>query len=343
MPQVLLYRMRLQPQTGQAPSISPLRNTDSQHRSRFSVRLSAGAASVYYILKPTAMMTRVGPPPRLRRYCLALVGVLALGLLLHEYVFFALSYAHYAWQLYMIDATQYTIVVSPTATNASPVEPLVLHQTYRTEDSVPERWHNTSESCRHMHRHWSARHFWTDESGRQFIRDNFPPAALANYDSYMFPIQRADALRYYVLYYYGGVYLDLDIGCLAALDERGVTRYPFALAATVPIGFSNDFMVARRGHPFLLHLIERLVRHNHWYINYYLTVMYSTGPMFLTICYIEYMQQLQRRQLVGPSVDDADAIYLLNETLYGATNHPQSLFYHVEGSSWHNYRAPKTN
>ena len=282
-----------------------------------------------------SMLSRLEPVSHARRYCFLLFGVLVI-LALYQYLFFSLSYSLYAWQLYRIGASRYTVMVESgnhTVAAAASVTSLILHQTYRTRDSVPSMWHNTSESCRQKHAHWTHQYFWTDETGRDFIKQHFSADALANYDSYMFPIQRADALRYYVLYHYGGVYLDLDIGCLYALDHRGVTRYPFALASTVPIGFSNDFIMAQRGHPFLLHLIERLPRYNQWYINYYLTVMYSTGPMFLTINYIEYMHTMM------PLSPDY-AIYVLNETLYGATNHTESLFYHVEGSSWHNYKIP---
>ncbi len=289
------------------------------------------------ILVLASMLTRHTPGPlissRTRRFC-AIAVAFVLLCLLHQYIWFGLSYAYYAVHLHILNSPRYTIIVS-TSVDSKPADvttPLILHQTYRTRDSVPEKWRNTSESCRHTHRHWAQQYFWSDESGREFIAKHFSAEALANYDSYVFPIQRADALRYYVLYYYGGVYLDLDIGCLAALDRVGVTRYPFGLASTVPIGFSNDFMMARARHPFLKHLIERLARHNHWYINYYLTVMYSTGPMFLTINYLEYMREQER--------GDSDSVYVLNETLYGAVNHSASLFYHVEGSSWHNYRLP---
>ena len=268
------------------------------------------------------------------RRCGIITVVFVLICLLHQYVWFGLAYTHYAAQLYRLSSPRYTIIVGGgDTTTTTSTTPLILHQTYRTRDSVPEKWRNTSESCRRIHDHWTEQYFWSDESGRAFIAEYFPPEALATYDSYVFPIQRADALRYYVLYHYGGVYLDLDIGCLVAMDRVGVTRYPFGLASTVPIGFSNDFMMARARHPFMKHLIGRLAQYNQWYINYYLTVMYSTGPMFLTINYLEYMTSQAVR-------DDEDSVYVLNETLYGSQNHSANLFYHVEGSSWHNYKLP---
>jgi len=33
---------------------------------------------------------------------------------------------------------------------------------------------------------------------------------LETFDAYPYPIQRADAIRYFVLHHYGGIYIDLD-------------------------------------------------------------------------------------------------------------------------------------
>lgn len=52
---------------------------------------------------------------------------------------------------------------------------------------------------------------WTDESSLAFIKEHYP-WFLPTYLGYQFNIQRADAIRYFVLHKYGGVYLDLDVG-----------------------------------------------------------------------------------------------------------------------------------
>jgi inositol phosphorylceramide mannosyltransferase catalytic subunit len=54
---------------------------------------------------------------------------------------------------------------------------------------------------------------WTDKSAREFIASEYP-WFLETFDGYQFPIQRADAIRYFVLAYYGGIYIDLDDVCL---------------------------------------------------------------------------------------------------------------------------------
>lgn len=50
---------------------------------------------------------------------------------------------------------------------------------------------------------------WTDAKSRELIATEYP-WFLSTFDNYTHPIQRADAIRYFVLAHYGGVYIDLD-------------------------------------------------------------------------------------------------------------------------------------
>src|SRR5437868_4915078 len=53
---------------------------------------------------------------------------------------------------------------------------------------------------------------WTDDRSIRFLALYYP-WFLPTYNNYKYDIQRADAIRYFVLYHYGGIYLDTDIGC----------------------------------------------------------------------------------------------------------------------------------
>ena len=55
----------------------------------------------------------------------------------------------------------------------------------------------------------------TDASSREFIAQNCR-WFLDTFDSYPYAIQRAGAIRYFVLHHYGGIYTDLDIGCVSS-------------------------------------------------------------------------------------------------------------------------------
>lgn len=55
------------------------------------------------------------------------------------------------------------------------------------------------------------------------------------------------------------------------------------MPATRPVGFSQDFLVAAPKNPFVRQLLLALPR---WKVNLvtkYPTVMFSTGPMFVTL------------------------------------------------------------
>ncbi len=50
---------------------------------------------------------------------------------------------------------------------------------------------------------------WTEKASRDFIELEYP-WFLKTYDRYSFPVQRVDAVRYFLLLHYGGIYIDLD-------------------------------------------------------------------------------------------------------------------------------------
>ena len=109
---------------------------------------------------------------------------------------------------------------------------------------------------------------------------------------YKYPIQRVDALRYMLLYEYGGMILssspldaadkkkgavlDMDLDCRRSLGP--LRRFAFTAPAAHPVGFSNGFMMAARRHPFVGQLIRHLRKYDrNWFGLPYATVMFSTG------------------------------------------------------------------
>jgi hypothetical protein len=172
---------------------------------------------------------------------------------------------------------------------------------------------------------------WTDANSREFIAKEYP-WFLDTYDDYKYAIQRADAIRYFVLDHFGGIYLDLDVGCLRPLDPLLV--HQVILPKTIPVGVSNDIMFAERGHPFMTQTIHNLVTFDHsWFLNYP-TVMFSTGPMFLSAQYGIYTTA----HPFTPEAPGGD-VRVLPRALYGKnakpSEAPHAFFAHYYGSSWH--------
>ena len=98
----------------------------------------------------------------------------------------------------------------------------------------------------------------TDEDNRAFIAREFP-AYLGMYDSYDVHIKRVDAVRYFYLYRYGGVYMDLDFACLRPLERLPLQdgqalfsfQYPDSIKDSKPGSVANNFIAAPPGHPLL--------------------------------------------------------------------------------------------
>ena len=163
--------------------------------------------------------------------------------------------------------------------------------------------------------------FWTDKTIREFMDAHYH-WFIPTFDSYRYPIQRVDAFRYFVLYHFGGIYVDLDIGARQSLDL--ILPYGLVLPITKPFGFSNDLMAVRPRHPFMELLMRKLVSANRNYLVPYLTVMASTGPLFMSSQY----HWADKEQI-------ADAV-AMDGSLYGGQ---RGLIFHVDGSSWHEQDA----
>lgn len=209
-----------------------------------------------------------------------------------------------------------------------PIIPKIIHQTY-INTSIPEVWQEAQRSCLELHKKpdWEYK-LWTDAMSVDFIAKEYPDF-LETFKNYPYPIQRADAIRYFVLDFYGGIYIDLDDGCNRPLEP--LLRYPAFVRKTVPTGISNDAMGAVPHHPFFRRVIEELEHFDRSWILPYITVMASTGPLFLSIIWRHYTDDGFN---VGDG-SDGGRIRIIFPPEYNSN--PWSFFTHHLGNSWHGY------
>jgi mannosyltransferase OCH1-like enzyme len=88
--------------------------------------------------------------------------------------------------------------------------PPVLHHIALGSHKPQGKWIDARNACLELHPKWEAM-LWTDENAGDFVREKFPEL-LHMWERYPYPIQRIDALRYLVLYEYGGEYSLLSLG-----------------------------------------------------------------------------------------------------------------------------------
>lgn len=203
------------------------------------------------------------------------------------------------------------------------VIPKILHQTWRNE-TIPAVWRDAQQSCLDLHSEEDGWEYmlWTDEKMETFMQKEYE-WFMDTFDAYPYGIMRADAIRYFVLYHYGGVYLDLDDGCNRAMEP--LLGYPAWVRKTIPTGISNDVMGAAPGHPFFKRVIDELKNYDRNWILPYITVMGSTGPLFLSVIWRHYSSD-------GFNEGDGRIRILFPDEYQGTK---WAFFKHNLGNSWH--------
>ncbi|XP_013420829.1 mannosyl phosphorylinositol ceramide synthase CSH1-like [Lingula anatina] len=176
------------------------------------------------------------------------------------------------------DTPSLTVSISPMRYHRRPIIPLrqranktlpsgipmIIHQTWKTRQ-LPPRFRKWSRSWRRCFPEWEL-WLWTDESSKRFIYKRYP-WFLEKYRSYDQEIKRADAARYFILYHFGGLYVDLDYECLRPFDHlldiplvfdsmRVGNKWAYA-NGTFPY-VQNSFMASTKGHPFWMEVIQEM-------------------------------------------------------------------------------------
>ncbi|KAK6178715.1 hypothetical protein SNE40_011236 [Patella caerulea] len=170
--------------------------------------------------------------------------------------------------------------------------PKIIHQTWKSTE-VPQIFIPWVKSWYKQNPDWEY-WFWTDASARQLIEERYP-SFIPIYDGYTEPIRRADAMRYFILYEFGGVYADLDIENIKSLNPI-IKKYscffgqePYVhsiLDSSLEHLVINALIGCRKGHPFMKKLINNLAD-----FSFMWNVLDSTGPQFVTYWFRQYQKQ----------------------------------------------------
>jgi len=166
--------------------------------------------------------------------------------------------------------------------------PKIIHQTWKSGE-IPEKWRDFVLSWKSVHPDWKYR-LWTDEDNRLFIKTHYADF-LKVFDSYTYNIQRADAIRYFILHKYGGLYADMDVECLQPFDDLlaekkfviGYESKEQARDLGMKSVISNALMASIPAHPFLSAIIGKMkVTNVDQRILFHQEVLSSTGPIMIS-------------------------------------------------------------
>jgi mannosyltransferase OCH1-like enzyme len=204
--------------------------------------------------------------------------------------------------------------------------PHIIHQVWegRTEP-MPFRLKILANSWKEKNPALEYR-LWSNDEMIDLVETHFPDF-IDTYNDFEFNVQRWDAIRYMILYKYGGVYADLDTECLKPIDklfadqiccfgEEPVENCKlFNLSRLV----GNAIMAAIPGQSVFLRILDEIKQCLHNYDSH--IVLHTTGPLMITrivdalsdndnvqILPYEYVAPLRKRDTAVLLTQGADSV-----------------------------------
>lgn len=166
--------------------------------------------------------------------------------------------------------------------------PKIFHQTWKVSQR-PSKTRDWLLSCRTLYPDWDFV-LWSDQENTRLIAQYYT-WFLETFMKYDSNIKRADAVRYFILHRYGGVYMDLDFICLkhaaplfqkglptfgiqyTAFNSEDLLTYEFARLGSI----ANAWMASQPGDLVFDIIIDQLTHSSNEE-----NVLHATGPHFLT-------------------------------------------------------------
>lgn len=181
--------------------------------------------------------------------------------------------------------------------------PKLIHQTWKN-DMMPSRWKLYFDG-------WSKHHpdcvhvLWTDEDNENLVKTR-GAEFLDSYNWLALMIQKTDFVRLMYLYFYGGIYTDLDYECFDNVFSH-LPQLNGVMLVESPLTFTeitqNSLMVAEPGHPYVysaLQLISEIIQD----MSDKRGVKYPFKHLFQNVFVGKMLHTLSTLFITGPAVLD---------------------------------------
>lgn len=160
--------------------------------------------------------------------------------------------------------------------------PKIIHQTAPSDESKwSPVWKECQQSWKDLHPDFEYR-FWSDEDIDTYMKENYPDFYENVFTKYDMHIKRVDAVRYFILRDFGGIYADMDYMCKKRFfeelpgDKVSISEPPWTSGPGTT--YENALMISPKGHPFWDVVINELPQRRDK------TIFESTGPFLIIDC-----------------------------------------------------------
>ena len=172
--------------------------------------------------------------------------------------------------------------------------PLNIFQTWKSKDLLGKNLLNSIKNIQESNPEFNYL-FYNDNECETFIKENFEFSVYEAYTKLVPGAYKADLWRYCILYFYGGIYIDIKYECINnfkfidLINEKRL--FPHVLDrkmgwAKKQVGFYNGFMISKPKNMFLMKLINKVVENVRTKF-YGLNCLHPTGPLLVAITFEE--------------------------------------------------------
>jgi mannosyltransferase OCH1-like enzyme len=197
-------------------------------------------------------------------------------------------------------------------------------QTWKTKD-IPIDLFNYIEKIRTLNPNCNYM-FFDDNDIDKFMKST-KPEYYECFCNLTEKIQQIDFFRYVAIYYYGGLYLDLDIDIVSPFDDIDINKCIFPIELKHPSdeiliknnlpSIGNYAFYAPKGHPFIKMVIDNILNQRlsdeiiekasitHGDTPRDVRIYYTTGPILISQTYYDYV-----------SINNDDSVVLLEPSPY---------------------------
>jgi hypothetical protein len=230
--------------------------------------------------------------------------------------------------------------------------PRIIHQIwYQGKSEIPEHLFDYRKAWVKMHPGYQFV-LW-DQQRIESVINKLPEQIQKLYYSYELMIQRIDFAKYVILYLFGGIYIDMDVKCLASLEKIFIAnKDKKVILSLCPYNFfhvmllqlvglrpnekliNNGVIACVAWHPFLLAVINQAALNRHTIFKSlgknFLNIFFTTGPVMVT--------HAARKFVNHPDIAILDNSYFeacdIDSVKNGCVPPPHAIGLHVYEGSW---------
>lgn len=176
--------------------------------------------------------------------------------------------------------------------------PYIIHQIWwQGTKCIPEKFKNYRKSWIKNHKHFTFI-IWDKNLFEKLLHKINNPIFNTIYNDLPIMIQKIDFCKYVVLYYYGGIYVDMDTISEKSIDkflnihDLVVSKLKIYKNLNIYL-INNGVIFSKKNNNFFLYLFKEIYinRKKKIYQTQDLYILESTGPIVFTKSIIKYIQE----------------------------------------------------